>query len=118
MIATRPTGRSWPSYSDTSISVRKKVAELVALHREVVAVLGGRFGMERLAPGDGEAVPVEPHQLARVVGHHPDGREAEVAEDLRPDAVVPEVRGEPELGVRLDGVGAPVLDGVRLELVD
>ena len=100
------------------ISVRKKVAQLVALDREVVTVLGGGLGRERFATRDGEPVALEPDQLARVIGHDPDGREPQIPEDLGPDAVIPQVGREAEPRVGLDRILPVILERIGLELVD
>ena len=65
-----------------------------------------------------ESVALEADELARIVGHHPDRGEPEVAEDLRADAVVPEVGREAEPLVGLHRVGARVLQRVGAELVE
>ena len=74
--------------------------------------------LQRYALGDLQPEAPEAHDLGQVVGQKPDTREAEVLEDLGPDAVVAEVGGEAELLVGLDGVHALVLEVVGLHLVE
>src|SRR5258708_2723730 len=94
------------------------MAELVALGAEVPCVLG----VLRLDDGhallDAEPIPLEPHDLARVVRDGTDGVEPEIEQDLRADAVVAEIRRDAELLVGLDGVCSTVLKLICLELVE
>src|SRR5258708_938494 len=94
------------------------MAELVALGAEVPCVLG----VLRLDDGhallDAEPIPLEPHDLARVVRDGTDGVEPEIEQDLRADAVVAEIRREAELLVGLDRVCATILKLICLELVE
>ena len=60
--------------------------------------------LERHLLGDLEAVALEADDLARVVRQEPDRVQAQVAQDLRADAVVAQVRREAERLVGLDGV--------------
>ena len=68
--------------------------------------------------GDGDAVVLEVGDLVGVVGQQPDGRDAEVAQDLGGGAVVAGVGGQPEVEVGVDGVAAAVLELVGLQLGD
>ena len=72
---------------------------------------------ERQRLDDAEAVALEADELARVVRQQAHGADAEVAEDLRADAVVALVRLEAEPLVRLDGVEPLILQLVRAQLV-
>src|SRR3712207_3330043 len=94
------------------------VVELLALGLEVAVVVAVGLHLKRHALGDLEPEAPEAHHLRQVVGQEPDALEAEVLEDLGPDAVVPEVGGEAELLVGLDGVHALVLEVVGLHLVE
>ena len=94
------------------------VAELVALGPQVAEVVLLRRHLDRHRRGDRQAVALEPDDLARVVGQQADGREAEVGEDLRADAVVAQVGREAELEVGLDRVEALLLQLVGAELVE
>src|SRR5215210_2796167 len=94
------------------------VAELVALGLQVVPVLGIGRRLDRNLLDHTKPEPLEPRDLLRVVREDPDRRQPEVGEDLVPDAPVPRIRWEPELEVRLDGVEAPLLELVGLELAE
>src|SRR5262245_59565980 len=115
-IATRPVGRRRAEKSGTG-SVREEVAELVALDLEIPAILVVQIGNERDARGDLESVSLETDQLPGIVGHHADRRETKVAQDLRTDTVIAEIRSEPEPLVGLDRIGAGILKRVRPQLV-
>ena len=65
-----------------------------------------------------QAVPLEADQLAGIVGHDADGRKSQVPEDLGADSVVPKIRRETQLLIGLHRVGAGILQGVGLELVE
>src|SRR5437667_216141 len=95
----------------------EEVAELRLLGPEVIDVAGMRHHLERRTRDDVDPVRLEPDELLRVVGEQPHAPDAEVAQDLRPDAVVPEVFLEAELEVRLDRVASLVLERVRADLV-
>ena len=58
-----------------------------------------------------------PVDLGRVVGQQADRADAEVAQDRRPDAVLPQVDGQAQLEVGVDGVEALVLQLVGPQLV-
>src|SRR5439155_1953967 len=87
------------------------------LRPEVVDVAGMRHHLERRARDHVDAVGLEPHDLLRVIGEQPHAPDAEVAQDLGADAVVPEVFLEAELEVGLDGVASLVLERVGTDLV-
>ena len=61
--------------------------------------------------------PSRPPYLRRVVRHQPHGRDAQVDEDLRADAVLARVDRQPELEVGVDRVAAVLLEGVGADLV-
>src|SRR5688572_13224540 len=94
------------------------MAELVALGREITGVLAVRGLDDGHALLDAQPIALEPHHLARIVRDRADRLQPEVEQDLRADAVVPEVRLEAQLLVGLDRVGAAILELVRLELVE
>src|SRR3989442_11041696 len=95
---------------------RQQVSHFLLLGLEVSAgiLVGGDF--EGYPLDDLEAVPPEGRELAGIVGQHADLPASEVAEDLRPDAVVPVVGLESELVIGLDGVPAPVLQLIGAQL--
>jgi hypothetical protein len=75
-------------------SVGEEMAEQVPLGVEIAAVFRIDVGLERDALGDLESVRVESHHLPRIVRHQADGGEAQVAENLGSDAVIPEIGRE------------------------
>src|SRR5262245_1952163 len=95
----------------------EEVAELVALGVEIAPVLVVREHLDRHLLDDRQAVRLDPLHLARIVREEPDGGQAEVGEDLVPEAVLARVRREAELDVRLDRVEALLLQLVGAELV-
>ena len=62
--------------------------------------------------------PGKPGDLLRIVGQDADAGESEVDEDLRADAVVAQVRRQPEPQVRLDRVEPLLLQLVGAQLVE
>src|SRR5205807_2398592 len=56
--------------------------------------------------------------LLRVVGQDANARQTEVRQDLRADAIVAEIRRQPEAQVRVDGVQPLLLELVRAQLVE
>src|SRR5262249_37725792 len=113
----RATGRSFVGL-EAEILMVQLVAELVALRREVAGVLRLRRRLDRDLLDDLNAEPLDPDDLLRVVREDPDGREAEVGEDLVADPVIPHVGCEAELEVRLDRVEPVLLQLVGLQLVE
>src|SRR3989449_65665 len=99
-------------------SVGEEVAELVPLDVEVGPILIRRRRHNGQPLDDLEPVPLETDQLHRIVRQHPDRGQPEVEQDLRADAVVPQVRLETELLVGFDGVVPLILQLIRLELVE
>src|SRR5262249_42876367 len=95
----------------------EQMAELRLLGAQVADVPGPRLGLERCPRHDVDAVALEAADLLRVVGEEPDPADAEVAQDLCPDAVVAQILAEAELEVRLDGVAALILERVGADLV-
>src|SRR2546422_10825302 len=76
-----------------------------------------RHHLERRARDHVDSVGLESHDLLRVVREQAPPPDAQVAQYLRADAVVPEVFFETELEVRLHGVASLVLEGVGADLV-
>ena len=74
--------------------------------------------LDRDLGADRQPVALEPVDLLRVVGEDPDRAEAEIHEDLRADAEIAQVGGQPEALVGLDGVEALLLQPVRAQLVE
>src|SRR5262249_16919992 len=101
----------------TRASEGAEVAELASLGLEILGVFARLRRHQRHALLNPQAVPFEADELLRIVCHRPERLHAEVEEDLRTDAVVPEVGRKPQSLVRLDGVRTAVLQLVRLELV-
>src|SRR3954471_20161970 len=95
----------------------EQVAHALPLRPEVVDVLRVRLRLERHAADDLEPEALEPAALRGVVRHEPHRRDPEVDQDLRADAVLTAVDGQPEIDVGVDGVAALVLEPVRAELV-
>src|SRR5262245_42061516 len=95
----------------------EQMAELRLLGAQVADGPGPRLGLERCPRHDVDAVALEAADLLRVVGEEPDPADAEVAQDLCPDAVVAQILAEAELEVRLDGVAALILERVGADLV-
>ena len=91
--------------------------ELVLLGLQVApgVLRGGNFERHRF--DDRQPVALDAHELARVVGQQPHRADAEVAQDLRADAVVALVGLEAEPLVGLDRVEALVLQLVGADLV-
>src|SRR6266545_6725987 len=100
------------------VLVMKLVAELVTFRRQIASVLRPRVGLDRHLLDDLEAEPFDPGDLLRVVRQDPDRRQTEVGQDLVADPVVPHVRLEAELDVRLDRVEPVLLELVRAQLVE
>ena len=94
------------------------MAHPVPLGQQVgeVVVVGVRG--ERDPLGDGDAVLLEVGDLVGVVGHQPDGADAEVLEDLGGGAVVAGVGRQAEVEVGVHGVATAVLELVGLQLRD
>ena len=110
-------GRRGADSTRTSSEALEEVAHALALGAEVGEVLGVD-GHDRGDPlGDLEAEALEAAVLGRVVGDDPHRGDAEVDEDLRADAVLPAVLGQPEVEVGVDGVAALLLEAVGADLV-
>src|SRR5918993_1816052 len=99
------------------VEALEQVAHALALGAQVGDVLGVGRGEQRNAFGDLEAEALEAAVLRWVVCHQPHGGDAQVDEDLRPDAVLAAVDREAEGEVGVDGVVALVLQLVGPQLV-
>src|SRR5712692_9560083 len=87
----------------------QEVSHFVLLRFEVATRPGRRAHLERDSLDDLETVAADRHVLGRIVRHQPHLPDAQVAQDLAPDAVVADVRRKSELLVGRDGVVALVL---------
>ena len=96
----------------------KLVAELVTFRGEITDVLRRGRDLDRHLLHDLQAVALDAGDLLRVVREDADGRQAQLGEDLVPDAVVAHVGLEAELEVRLDRVQPVLLQLVGAELVE
>src|SRR5207244_7193742 len=90
----------------------ERMPEPVALRLQVTEVLGVRGDLDRLLADDAEPEALEADDLLRVVREDADRRQAEVGEDLRPDAVLARVDRIAELDVRVDRVAPLLLEPV------
>ena len=76
------------------------MAELISLRAQIVSVFVVRRLNDRHTLTQAKAVALEADHLAWIVRDRPNGFEAEIQENLRPDAVVPEIGLEAELFVQ------------------
>src|SRR3984893_17149406 len=93
------------------------VAHPITLGDQVPDVLRVRPHRKRHPFDDVQPVPVEADALGRVVGEQPHRAHSQVVQDLRAQSVVASVGGQAQLEVRVDGVGAGILELVGLQLV-
>src|SRR5262245_47050694 len=93
------------------------MAELFLLRTQVVNVARPRLDLEWNALDDGHTVRSEPLDLLGIVRQQANLADTEVAQDLRPDAIITTILGEAELQVRLDRVASLILQRVRAHLV-
>jgi hypothetical protein len=70
------------------------VVELLAFRLQVALVVPVRLDLDRDPLRNLEPEPSHPHDLGEVVGQQADALQARFFEDLGPDPVVPQVRGE------------------------
>jgi len=82
---------------------------------EVFFVVGVRGQADGELLDDFEAVAFEADDFFGVVGEQADAAQAEIAEDLGAHAVVPQVGGEAEFFVGLDGVESLFLKFVGVD---
>ena len=66
---------------------------------------------------DRQAVPFNPDDLSRIISHETDLPESQTDQDLRANAIIPQVRLKPQLEIGLDGVTTLVLKMVGFDLV-
>src|SRR5438552_1765377 len=93
------------------------MAELVLLGLQVLA---GRFVgryLERYRVRDREAIPLEAHELARVVREQSHRLDAQVRENLCTNPIIALVGLESQAFVGLDRIEALILQLVRADLV-
>ena len=67
---------------------------------------------------DLQSIPLQTGDLFGIIGHKPHFFEADVGHNLRPDAVVAQIRFEAQHLIRLHGIRAVVLQCVRLQFID
>src|SRR5918994_3116199 len=99
------------------LELLEDVVELLALGVQVALVVPVRLYLYGHPLDDLEPEALQAHDLGEVVGHEAYAAQPQFLEDLGPYPVVPEVRGEPEPLVGLDGVEPLVLQVVGLHLV-
>mgnify|MGYP002063552401 CR=1 FL=1 len=87
------------------------------LRVQIPGVLDVGFDLHRHPVGDFQIVAFQPHDLAGIVGHQTHAAHAQIPQDLRSDAVVPQVRREAQLLVGLDRVPTRLLQLVGEDLV-
>src|SRR3712207_475667 len=95
----------------------QQVPHPVALGAQVGEVLRGDVAGQRHPAGHLQPVALQAGALGRVVGEQPHRVHAEVDEDLCAGAVVAGVGRQAQVEVGVDGVDAPVLQLVGLQLV-
>ncbi len=93
------------------------MTHLLALGHEVALVALGGGNLDRHALDHLEAVPLDAHDLLRIVREDAQTLRAEVDQDLRADAVVAQIGLEAQDVVGLDRVLALVLQLVRAKLI-
>src|SRR6266403_2991565 len=122
MRSPSPLGVAWKCRGTRARSARllepgQEMSEFRLLGAEILDVAGVGRDLERRARHHLDAVALEPSDLLRIVGEEAHVADAEIAEDLRTDAVVAQVLPEPELEVGLHGVEPSVLQRVGADLV-
>src|SRR5439155_13431247 len=123
--ATRkPSPRRSPAWrlalrvaSEDVIEALQQVSHARLLGAQVADVVGVGLGLERHPLDDLEAEALEAAVLGRVVRQQTHRRDAQVDEDLGPDAVLAAVDRQAELDVGVDGVVALLLEAVGPQLV-
>src|SRR5215471_16057198 len=94
------------------------MSKLVPLGAHIAGALTVLWLHDRHALVYAQAVALESDEFAGVVGDGADRMQPEIEQDLRADTVVAQIGLEAELLVRLDRIGALILQLVRLELVE
>ena len=94
------------------------MTQAFALGDEVLLVVLAHRAVQTLDGDDVDAQLSQGRDLGRVVRQQDDLGRPEVVQDRRAGGVLPRVDGQPEGGLRIDGVGAGVLLGVGAQLVD
>src|SRR5574344_773433 len=103
--------------SFVQIQIVEQMPHLVLLCLQIKEVLVVRFYLDGNAFHDLESEPGKAFDLLRIVREEANFAHADIREDLRTDAVAPEIRLDPELAVRLDGVESLLLQFVSAELI-
>src|SRR5580704_11134595 len=119
-LATTAKRRPWAAISpENSATLRgEQVAELRSLRLEIRSVFLRCRRLYSDAIHDTQAISLESDHFARVVRQHANGFQSQIQENLRSNAIVPQIGLETELLVGLDGIRALVLEGIRLEFVE
>src|ERR1039458_8574328 len=120
-----PTSRAVRATSAGSRSVSaadaieslEQVAHAIALRAQVREVVLRRRALQGDALGDVQPEALEAAELVGIVRHEAHGRDPEVDEDLRADAVFARLGSEPELEVGVHGVAPVLLERVGADLV-
>src|SRR5215471_13865893 len=84
---------------------------------KVVDVAVPRLDFQGDALDDTQAIALEADDLRRVVGQQAQFLDAQITQDLCPDAVVPEIIFETQLEISLYGIETLVLQRIGLDLV-
>ncbi len=89
------------------------MSQLLALGRQVFPVQRVRHRFDRYPFHNTQTIPLEADDLPRVVRHQADITHPEILQNLRPGPILPHVRAESQLHIRLDRVETLVLETVR-----
>ena len=92
--------------------------QLVTFGLQVPGVGSADRHLQRHPLSHAQAVRLEPHDLAGIVGEKPDRRQAQVGQDLGAGPVFPQVGGESQRLVGFDRICALVLQGVGPDFVE
>ena len=76
------------------------------------------WDLQRNPFGNGQAIPFQSNDLARIIGQETDLFDAQINQDLRADAVITQIRQESQRFIGLDGIEPLVLQIISLELID
>src|SRR5271163_3559062 len=110
-IAPRASRASTLASSSNDLELREQMPEFFLLGSQIVDISNVRRHFQRYSRNR-HAVTLKALDLVRIVGQQTDFANAEIAQDLRSDAIVAEIVLEAQFKIRFDRIHPLVLERV------
>src|SRR5579862_7875008 len=116
MYLRRPCSSKSSHRGADSFHVIQQMAQLVLLGLQIATVLFVRRYLDRNSFDNPQTVAIEADDFLGIIRQEPNFPDTQIDQDLRPNAIVPEVGSEAQPAIGLDGIQAfPLLQLVCLQ---